>query len=506
MASKFFGVIYITPLKMELSIVNLKELSVLERISSAPFIYQDDSEHKIYQEELQKIIATLGDFNITLKEYGVTNYAVWGNKQLIDDVSARYLTDQIYVRTGIKINWLNTNQITYYKAIAVMTLVNNFDKLSNHPTYLLNLGSATITLSKFEHQQFVTSWDIDLSYQDMEKMVASLRKTVISPVEVLSDYIGSKLETIRIALKATTTQVNLIIQGSRALNAKFLFKEDDCIELEKNKFSKIYSDALSAPDQYLFKYFIQDDNAIDRIIPDLLVINKIIQYTQANKLYLTNLAVSTGLALEEAFKGTQKNEVYTKLILTSAENIAQRYQISSYHHKVVSSLALHLFDQLKRLHRLNKRHRLLLQIASTVDDIGNFINQHGHYRHSAYILESNKIIGLSDIENQIIAEISRYHSAESPEVNQHHYRHLDADIQMPVAKLAAILRLADALDDSREQKITKISVSLQEEQVVITAISNQNLALEKWAFSHKLSLFKEVYGITPVLKQRRSTK
>lgn len=77
---------------------------------------------------------------------------------------------------------------------------------------------------------------------------------------------------------------------------------------------------------------------------------------------------------------------------------------------------------------------------------------------------------------------------------------------MKVAKLAALLRLADALDDSREEKISKISVSLRNTEMIISAYSNQNLALEKWSFSNKADLFEEVFGIKPILKQRRQLK
>lgn len=183
--------------------------------------------------------------------------------------------------------------------------------------------------------------------------------------------------------------------------------------------------------------------------------------------------------------------------------MANRYLTSHSHRKIVTDLALHMFDQLKQLHHLGKRERLLLQIAATVDDVGNYISQQGHYRHSAYILEANKIIGLSDEENQLIAEISRYHSSESPAINEPHFQRLAPNVQMKVAKLAAILRLADALDDSREEKIQKISVSLQTEQLIIYAYATQNISLEKWSFKNKSTLFTEVYGIKPVLKQRR---
>jgi exopolyphosphatase/guanosine-5'-triphosphate,3'-diphosphate pyrophosphatase len=77
-------------------------------------------------------------------------------------------------------------------------------------------------------------------------------------------------------------------------------------------------------------------------------------------------------------------------------------------------------------------------------------------------------------------------------------------MQMTVAKLTAILRLADALDDSHQQKIHKLTVSLKNDQLSLTVHSPQNLSLEKWAFKKKSRLFKELYGIEPLLKQRRT--
>ena len=71
-------------------------------------------------------------------------------------------------------------------------------------------------------------------------------------------------------------------------------------------------------------------------------------------------------------------------------------------------------------------------------------------------------------------------------------------------KLVAILRLADALDDSHQQKIGKLTVSLKNDKLTITAYSPQDLSLEKWAFNRKSRLFNELYGIKPSLKQRRT--
>ena len=85
-----------------------------------------------------------------------------------------------------------------------------------------------------------------------------------------------------------------------------------------------------------------------------------------------------------------------EMIRTAADNISSRYGVDSAHRDFVTRFSLQLFDQLRPIHRLGQHARLLLEIASRIDDIGNFINQGGHYRHSAYIMEANPLIGLSD--------------------------------------------------------------------------------------------------------------
>ncbi len=213
-----------------------------------------------------------------------------------------------------------------------------------------------------------------------------------------------------------------------------------------------------------------------------------------NQLYLTGVDEINGL--DEI---VHDPEQLTRMVKTEADNLAVRYGADSDHKRFVTKVALQLFDALKPIHRLDDHYRLLLEIACKVDDIGNFINPQGHYRHSAYILEARPLIGLSDRENQVVAEVSRYHSAETPEVDQPHYMQLDSAIQLQVAQLAAILRVADSLDDSRLQKIIHVRLKLVGNDLQIRVITTDDLVLEGWAFQRKNRLFTEVYGLHPQL-------
>ena len=68
-----------------------------------------------------------------------------------------------------------------------------------------------------------------------------------------------------------------------------------------------------------------------------------------------------------------------------------------------------------------------------------------------------------------------------------------------VAKLAAIVRLADALDRSFKQKIHSCSVTLKDNKLKVLAASKEDLTLEIWTLDYKSTFFEEVFGIEPIL-------
>ncbi|WP_056967382.1 hypothetical protein [Liquorilactobacillus sucicola] len=499
---KLFGIIYMTPRRIQLSIIDLKKLTKVENVFSNTF----SNKNYQYDQSVEEIAGAINGYLQLAKDYGVKNVKLWGNQQQLDTIRARYLGEQLYIRTGLHIKWLSTSQLTYYKATAVKVHLDNFEKLSLTSTYLLSLGIERASLSQFDEQKFISTWNIDLGSSHIGEISAAMKLSASDSVEVIEDYIGSKLEHLHHVFSKKKESSNLVLQDAYVLAQKFIPAGKTSYTMNVEDFKKLYATVIKSSDQYLMNFFDLDENEIGRIIPYFILIEKIIKLIAAKKVIITNIAVSDGLAIERATRTGLMSIDLNGMILTSAENLASRYLTSHAHRQNVSKLALHLFDQLKRIHHLGKRERLLLNIACIVDDIGNYINQQQHYRHSAYILEATRLIGLSNDENQIIAEVSRYHSSETPETDQPHFQKLEPTVQMSVAKLAAILRLADALDDAREQKIKKISVSLRGSTMFIYAYSNQNIALEAWSFNNKSALFKEVFGIDPILKQRRQQK
>ena len=104
------------------------------------------------------------------------------------------------------------------------------------------------------------------------------------------------------------------------------------------------------------------------------------------------------------------------------------------------------------------------------------------------LIMSTEIIGLSHLEREIIANVVRYN-----------IRDFDYDMM----QLEAILRLANSMDKTHKSKLIDCRMAVREGQLVITTGYKGDLALESASFEQKAAFFEEIFGIRPVLKQKR---
>ena len=85
-----------------------------------------------------------------------------------------------------------------------------------------------------------------------------------------------------------------------------------------------------------------------------------------------------------------------------------------------------------------------------------------------------------------------------------HTASLDRDAYLKIAKLTAILRVANALDRSHKQKFKNVRISVREEQLLITVETNEDITLERGLFGARAEFFTEVFNLEPVIKQKRT--
>ena len=166
---------------------------------------------------------------------------------------------------------------------------------------------------------------------------------------------------------------------------------------------------------------------------------------------------------------------------------------------------LSIFDEIKDIHGMSDRDRLLLRLSAILHDCGKYISLSNLAECSYNIIMSTEIIGLSHKERLILANVVKYNQLPFEyyeELSEH--AAIDMEDHMRIAKLTAILRLANGLDRSHRMKFADAKVSVKGSELIITAVTDEDIALEKGLSENRSDFFREVYNLKSVIKQKRS--
>ncbi len=151
--------------------------------------------------------------------------------------------------------------------------------------------------------------------------------------------------------------------------------------------------------------------------------------------------------------------------------LAQTCEFEVNHTLQVTHLALHLFDELKSLHRLGQRERNWLIYAGILHDIGWIEGWKEHHKVSLRIILTTPMLPFPNKERLIIGSIARYHRKSLPDMKHDHYAALSQQERHIVCVLAGCLRLADGLDHTHQQRVRDLTCKVSSKKIGISFTS-----------------------------------
>jgi exopolyphosphatase/guanosine-5'-triphosphate,3'-diphosphate pyrophosphatase len=165
------------------------------------------------------------------------------------------------------------------------------------------------------------------------------------------------------------------------------------------------------------------------------------------------------------------------------------------HVRHVSHLATQIFDGLQALHGLGPRERLLLEASAHLHDIGHSegVTPAGHHKESARLIREHAWQQLNPADVEIIAQVSRYHRKSIPDMSHDEFRMLAPSDQRTIQVLASLLRLADSLDRTHEQRVTSVDVEVRPNQLVLRLTTTGPVDREIRALYKKADLAGAVF-------------
>lgn len=183
------------------------------------------------------------------------------------------------------------------------------------------------------------------------------------------------------------------------------------------------------------------------------------------------------------------------------ETFARRYGISLAHAKVTAGFALELFERLRPLHKLDSGYARLLEAACYLLDVGHYVSDTGHHKHSFYLVSHADLPGFTEAEKRLIALLCRFHRKNMPSSRYPEFIALNAADRRALEFLVPFVRTADALDRSRDQHVRLARCQIRGDEVALTleAEEGKDCALEEWAVERSGAAFRSVYDMTLVV-------
>jgi exopolyphosphatase / guanosine-5'-triphosphate,3'-diphosphate pyrophosphatase len=241
---------------------------------------------------------------------------------------------------------------------------------------------------------------------------------------------------------------------------------------------------------------LREDRA-DVVLPASMVYERLAVLSGFEEIVVPNVGLKDGVVLDlvdDVARHVPHGEQHDQVVYAGAIALGRRFRFESAHGRHVAALALSLFDQLEALHGLGRDDRRILLAAGLLHDIGTFLGYRKHHKHSLYILSQSELPGFAPDEILMVANVARYHRKSEPQSSHDAFMKLAEEDRDRVVSMAAILRIADALDREHLQNVRAVRARTTDDRLVLELDGTGELLLERWAVEKKAGLFEKTFG------------
>lgn len=338
-------------------------------------------------------------------------------------------------------------------------------------------------------------------------MLLELENMTVDFPKVMEEYIESKIYFLKHIINDNIRNfIGLGGELKTIFGMCYGVGEDDKSNLfiEKDELKKLYKKLSEMNSEEIIDKYKITAKQEEMLLPSVILLNSFLRLTKAAGINAPLTTLRHGILFDMADEifHTERKKNFQKDIISSVWYIAKKYGVIKSHAAYVEKLALEIFDQTGRLHKLGDRERLFLQVAAILHDSGNYVSFSEHDFHSFNVIRKQNIMGFSTDELFVIANIARYHANDMPSNSHDNYRLLSYREKIVVSKLASILKLAESLDISHAKKIDKLETTLSGDELIFTIYAKANTLLEEWDFMNNAHLFEEIMGIKLIIKSR----
>lgn len=481
-------------------------IAILEQLHRAVRLGQDTFRTgRLAGQTMRAAVTILRDYAKLLKLYDVTLVRAVATSAVREAINADTLIDRINMVTGIAVDVIDTPEESRLTVSAVRNVADKtLDKIEGS-TLIVDVGGGNTLLTLFGQGAIIASQAVRFGTVRIQETLGTNEDTPKRRVELFRQQAAR--ETAFLTgfgnLEETRTFIGI---GSDVRFAASQIGEptlsDDLTSIDRTAFDKLVAQcARYTPEELVRRYGITFAQA-ETLIPALISYQMLLSKTQAEQLIVSQVSMRDGLLIELAREVTgREDKELQKSVVRSATSIAIKYHADLDHAMCVSELSVRLFDELIHDHGLGSRMRLLLLVAGILHEIGGFVSEPAHHKHGYYLVSNSDVFGLTREELRIVAHVVRYHRRSVPKPAHTDYIVLPRPVRVTINKLAAILRVADAISRSRNYTAKDFRFERHGDDLIVLARGASGMVFEQRALAEKGNLFEDIYGMNVQLEE-----
>ena len=474
---------------------DLRVLDVLSQpLALAEDIFRNGS---ISRETLDRCVQIVLGFNNLLQEYrqgGEVQVRLLATNVLLNVNNMDSITNRLQNGCGLSLEVLDDGEMTRLLYINMQDMLDKHAELEKQRVLVLHVGPGNTRILLFDRGRITYYAGYRMG---AHRTAMAIRDTHCSSPEhecsLIREHIRGVVEQIlHDSEGAVSTEPDaLIIFGPDFRHIQSPLLDEYAVDVETME--QLVEDISNTPHAQRPEKYKVDYAEVNALLPAAVTYQTLAGAFEPNTILMpreeySHAFLRTLLPTHKDDHGLDQEVIHFALLL------ANRYKIDRGHSQQVRKLCTALFDSLQDLHKLSRHDRLLLNVAAVLHEIGTFISPKNHHRHGQYIILNSEIFGLSREDVEIIGLLARYHRHGAPTNRDSSYAELELPNRLRVQKLAALLRVADAMERAHSHRINNFTVRYNGRRLELLVAGVHDLTIENLAMRSKADLFTDIFG------------
>lgn len=486
----------------------VSDVRVLEQLVRGVSLGKDSfTTGEIQRKTLNEVVRVLKSYRRKLSEYQChdpKHIRVVATSAVREAANRLEVLDRIYIATNFAVELIDDAEIARVTYLGVRPLLQTDAKLSEAVTVVAEVGGGNTEVLMLNGRDIIHSQPYRLGSLRLMQQVEQAQAVRSRAGSLMLGQIERVFEPLIEQVPQGRPVAFVALGGDMRFAAKLIGLDPEKAGLTRVPVADLEKlttrlQSLSV-DRIMHRYHIELSQA-ETLVPALLANLRMAQLLQVDQLLITRFNLRDAL-LQSMLRTNDWSSDFCVQVLSSATELARKYEVDLQHARHVASLATRIFKVLQQRHNLDVRCETLLSAAALLHTTGLYVGLSGYHKHSYYLIMHSELFGLNAEDHKLVALIARYHRRAAPKPTHEVFAQLPRDSRVIVSLLAAILRVAVALDHSRTQRIREFETQIEKSRLIITVLGNVgDLSLERMELRQKAALMEDTFGLSILLRE-----